>query len=150
MIRRALIAFTVLISTITAPTQAQRLSRDALTQRRLDNLVAFARLYGYVRYFHPSDEVFRADWNAIAIDGARTVEAAASASDLATRLQRIFGPVAPTMRVFETMKNAPGPPAALERGMPVSGVAFWRHEGVRVGTADMYKGTLYSSQIVIV
>ena len=28
----------------------------------LANLTAFARLYGYVRYFHPSDESAGADW----------------------------------------------------------------------------------------
>ncbi|MCI0465048.1 MAG: hypothetical protein L0Z62_49640, partial [Gemmataceae bacterium] len=34
-----------------------------LTERELDNLVAFARLLGYVRYFHPSDEAANANWD---------------------------------------------------------------------------------------
>lgn len=38
-----------------------------------EELRAFAKLYGYVRFFHPSDEAASADWNAFAIEGARRV-----------------------------------------------------------------------------
>src|SRR5690554_5495314 len=34
----------------------------------LEELHAFAKLYGYVRYFHPSDEAAAADWEAIAVE----------------------------------------------------------------------------------
>lgn len=69
------------------------------------NLQAFARLYGLVRHFHPSDEVAAADWNRIAIDGVRKVE---NTTDLAKTLGEIFLPVAPTLRVFT------GKPPALD------------------------------------
>ena len=37
--------------------------------RELDNVAAFARLYGVVRYFFPSDAAASLDWNQFAVDG---------------------------------------------------------------------------------
>src|SRR4051794_29555225 len=37
------------------------------------NLHAFARLYGVVRWFHPSDAAAAVDWDRLAIEGARRV-----------------------------------------------------------------------------
>ncbi|MFO7694523.1 MAG: S41 family peptidase, partial [Vicinamibacterales bacterium] len=81
-----------------------------LTGTALDNLLAFTRLYGVVRHFHPSDEAAAADWQLLAIAGARRVEGAVTASDLAGALQSVFGPVAPTVRVYA---GAPPPHASL-------------------------------------
>jgi len=72
----------------------------AFEGRGLDNAVAFTRLLGYVRYFHPSDEAAAADWDLFAIEGISDVEAAATPDALARLLQERFRPVAPTVRVF--------------------------------------------------
>jgi hypothetical protein len=37
-------------------------------------MMAYAKLFGYIRHFHPSDEAARTDWNQFAIDGVRGVE----------------------------------------------------------------------------
>ena len=73
-----------------------------LTERGLENLVAYTRLLGYVRHFHPSDQAAAADWDSLAIDGVRKVESARDPGELAARLEEIFRPVAPTLRVFRT------------------------------------------------
>ena len=39
--------------------------------------MAFARLYGYLRYFHPSDEAAGLSWVRIAINGVAAVKEAA-------------------------------------------------------------------------
>src|ERR1039458_1601658 len=57
-----------------------------LSTRGLENLQALARLFGYVRYFHPSDAAAVADWEQIAIHSVQTVENAQSALDLAGSL----------------------------------------------------------------
>jgi len=31
--------------------------------QRIDNIQSFAKIYGYVRYFHPSDEAAKMNWN---------------------------------------------------------------------------------------
>jgi C-terminal processing protease CtpA/Prc len=78
-----------------------------LTAQGLTNLTAFARLYGYVRHFHPSDQAARTDWETFAVEGARQVEGAGSTAELVERLQRLFQPVAPTVMVFTAGKRPP-------------------------------------------
>jgi C-terminal processing protease CtpA/Prc len=101
-----------------------------LKGRALDNLVAFTRLLGYVRHFHPSDGAADADWNAFAITGMRTVEGAANAADLARALDELFRPLAPTVRVFPSGKR-PALPADLSPPKEAAAikVTAWRHLG---------------------
>lgn len=67
----------------------------ALTPRGLQNLAAFTKAMNYVRFFHPSDQVAKADWNQLAAAGVHATEGATSTSDLAGRLQTFFAPYAP-------------------------------------------------------
>ncbi|MEP7002630.1 MAG: hypothetical protein ABI969_19215, partial [bacterium] len=53
-----------------SPREAPR----ALTAQGLDNLVAFARLLSYVRFFHPASDALRVNWDDFAVRGVRTVE----------------------------------------------------------------------------
>lgn len=101
-----------------------------LRGRALDNVVAFAKLFGYVRHFHPSDEAAAADWSRTAIAGVRAVEGAKSGKDLAERLQAFFEPVAPTLIVHpksRPFRDEPGaePP---ETDGPLY-LRQWRHHG---------------------
>ncbi len=68
-----------------------------LAGRALDNLVAFAKLLGYVRYFHPSDAAAKTNWERFAIEGVGVVEDAKSPAELAQALQKLFQPIAPTV-----------------------------------------------------
>ena len=152
-----------------------------LSARGLTNLIALARLLGYVRYFHPSDQAAAADWGSFAAaavaeldsaapaaaapagpaavappefaaprrtgsaaaipTGAAAIAAAAAAStaptdadNLAAALQRLFAPLAPTLRVFAAGRRPPaldlGPPA----GVPPAElrIVSWRHAGLGV------------------
>ena len=72
--------------------------RITLEGRALDNVVAFARLYGLVRYFHPSSEAAALDdaaWEDFVVRGVRAVEDAPDAAALEIRLEKQFAPVAP-------------------------------------------------------
>jgi hypothetical protein len=71
-----------------------------LTPQGLTNQKAFAKLYGYVRFFRPSDQAAATDWETFAVEGARKLEDAASTAELTARLQQIFQPIAPTVRIF--------------------------------------------------
>ncbi len=117
-----------------------------LTARGLDNLIAFARLLGYVRHFHPSDEAAATDWNAFAVDGVLAVEAAKDADELSEKLSGVFSRVAPTVRVFPTSKSIP-PPAELKIPANVSGIEIisWRHKGFGPDTAK--DGTYHSERV---
>lgn len=88
----------------------------ALAGRGLENLVAFTRLLGYVRFFHPSDEAAQTDWGAFAIAGVRAIEGATTPKAEAAALEALFAPVAPTVRVYVgDAAHAPKPPTASPR-----------------------------------
>lgn len=77
----------------------------SIEPRELDNtgaanLVALAKLFGVVRYFHPSDESRALDWNDYTVRAVQGVEGAGSPQDLAWRLGEWTAPIAPTVRVW--------------------------------------------------
>jgi len=107
-----------------------------LTERGLRNLVAFARLLGYVRHFHPSDEAARANWELFAMRNVAAVEDAQNPADLAQRLESLFRPVAPTLRVYPSGRRPPLPADLLPpRGQDPLKVMTWYHVGF--GTGNM-------------
>jgi C-terminal processing protease CtpA/Prc len=102
----------------------------ALEGRGGENLAAFARLLGYVRHFHPSDEVAAVgDWDRPAIEGVRAAEPATDPADLARRLEAWARPFGASIRVYPSDKPAPLPDALAA---PPEGDAFvvtWEHRG---------------------
>ena len=113
-----------------------------LKKRGLKNLVAFTRLLGYVRYFHPSDEAAEADWEAFAVKGIREIEPAKSAKKLAKKLKKLFQPIAPTVRVFRTGRQS-ATPGELEQPDKKGKLRIrrWEHHGLGRGddTLNIYK-----------
>ncbi len=104
-----------------------------LSARGLDNLRALARLFGYLRYFHPSDASAATDWEELAISAVRTVESAQNASELASRLAAALGSAPPTMRVCPTGSQPP----SLHFD-PAPYLIEWRHYGVGLSENSMY------------
>ncbi len=108
-----------------------------LTPSGLANLVAFARLYGYVRYFHPSEEADVADWKDLAMQGIVGVESAENAEALAERLLALFLPIAPTLAVY----SGEAPPLN-EALVPKSGkdpyLRYWEHYGLGLSERSIY------------
>jgi C-terminal processing protease CtpA/Prc len=110
-----------------------------LSNRGLENLTAFTRLLGYVRHFHPSDEAAAADWDLFALEGVRAIEGASDAGDLAHKLEALFLPFAPTLRVFPTGKRpAPGRELAPPGNEPTLKVLSYRHTGFGQKTEQPY------------
>jgi len=101
--------------------------------RTVDNLRAFARLYGYVRFFHPSDEAAGVDWDAFAVYGAAKVMAVDAGGDLAAALRELFVPVAPTLRVFPAGEEPPPPAYDWPASTDGLQVVAWQHVGVGLG-----------------
>jgi len=106
-----------------------------LTDRGLQNLVAFTKLYGYIRHFHPSDAVEKADWNAYAMAGIPVAENAKDPADLAQKLQAFFAPIAPSVRVFATGSKPTTPiVTAPAKGATPLQVVVWENIGFGGGT----------------
>ncbi|MDP2877234.1 MAG: S41 family peptidase, partial [Holophaga sp.] len=112
-----------------------------LTPTGLQNIKAFARLYGRVRFFHPSDGNSRTAWDALACEGVRQVEGETTIEGLQARLQALFVTMAPTVQVFPT-GQAPAIPTTLQPPGGTWQVAYWDHRGVgglSGATTQMYK-----------
>ncbi|MCP5099061.1 MAG: hypothetical protein GY943_26205 [Chloroflexi bacterium] len=107
-------------------------------EQELANLIAFARLYGVVRYFHPSNQVAAIEkWDAVVINGIEAVQDARTPEELAQRLNTFFAPIAPTMLVTvgESTETAVFQPTALDTHQLI----MWEHYGVAADSGhDLY------------
>ena len=114
-----------------------------LTDRGLENVMAFTRILGYVRHFHPSDAAANTNWDAFAVEGVRKIESAVDAADLAQRLEAQFKPIAPSVHVFVTIKK---PSAKIKRPKNRKGLhtLAWEHRGF----GHQKENSVYRSQRV--
>jgi len=110
------------------PDAAPRLEGRDTT--RAENLHALARLYGYVRWFHPTEAAAGADWRVLAASGVRAVRDAENLGDLRARLQEHLGPLAPQMELWVDGEPPPEPDAVPHHR---DELVYWQHEGY-VGT----------------
>jgi C-terminal processing protease CtpA/Prc len=95
----------------------------AAADTSLEALMALARTYGVVRYFHPSDSLDKVDWNRFLAHAAERMDAVTDRKDIAPRLEELFAPVAEGFRV--TTPGEPLLPAPQGDGPRVE----WRHLG---------------------
>lgn len=114
---------------------------------QVENLQAFAKLYGLVRYFHPSDAAAAADWEKIATLGAQEIRKATSQRELQRRLEELFELIAPTIEIYSEDKSAPPPNRVLfQENLPpedTSGLVSvtWQHmgNGLRTSVPSLYR-----------
>jgi C-terminal processing protease CtpA/Prc len=110
--------------------------RTADRTRTISNLKAFAKLYGYVRYFHPSDEASRVDWERFAVFAAGKVKGARNAQDLRAAIGELFLPVAPTAEIYAPAENPRDSRPPLPKNAAGLKVVAWQHKGVGSGAAN--------------
>ena len=92
-------------------TRGTSLAQDSLSERQISNLFAFAKAYGYVKYFYPLKKKEKINWSFIAADGALKVIKAKDETELHQALQEVLTPIAPRMRF--TAGTAPGQDTGL-------------------------------------
>ncbi|MGG4397075.1 S41 family peptidase [Paenibacillus thiaminolyticus] len=108
---------------------------EKVANQELENVRAFAKLYGYVRFFHPSDENEKIDWNRFAIHGVSKVRAAKTKDELTATLGELFYPIAPTMNLTKQDKAIRLSPPAQAKNLTA-----WLHIGVGLKTENsIYK-----------
>ena len=100
-------------------------------KQQVENLRAFAKAYGYVKYFHPSDEAALIDWDRFAAFGAQKVKSAKDSRELQTVLNELFGPVGPTLRINGQSETATLPSLTFTNNKDV---VAWQHYGDGVDT----------------
>jgi len=96
--------------------------------REVENLAAFGRIYGYVRFFHPSDEAASIDWDRIGIFGAQTVRGAVDRDSLCEELLKIFQPIAPSIQLTGTEASL----KSLASAETNERFTFWQYYGINL------------------
>ncbi|TXE07813.1 peptidase S41 [Gelidibacter salicanalis] len=117
-------------------------SSFAQQDQRTINLQAFAKAYGYVKYFHPSDEASEIDWNNFAAFGASEMLKAENSVEAITTLNALFKPMAPSI-VFSNSKQNYDNSILIPPNTKDYELTYWQHKGV---SKDMInQGGIYSS-----
>ena len=75
--------------------------------QEIKNVTAFARLYGVVRFFYPSDAAAELDWNRFAIHGVSGVRPAADGAELGAILRDLLAPLGPGIDIAQTLPTLP-------------------------------------------
>ena len=86
-------------------------------RHEIENVSVFARLYGVVRFFYPSDTAANLDWNRFAVNGVKRIRTAGDAARLETALRELFGPLGPGIEI-----GTVSPPSASQPGEPGTGL----------------------------
>ena len=71
----------------------------ARSAREVENVAAFARLYGVVRFFYPSDAAAELDWSRFAVHGVARARAAQDTVELQAALRGLVAPLGPGIEV---------------------------------------------------
>ncbi|HKK59991.1 MAG TPA: S41 family peptidase [Salinivirga sp.] len=105
-------------------------------QRKVKNISAFTKLYGYVRWFHPSDEAQKIDWKKFAVYGVKKVENAPNDQALRDSLLKLFRPIAPTLSIMLVGEKATQTINYKPKNHKKFDKTYWQHFGVYLGKAS--------------
>ena len=115
-------------------------------QQKIKNLEAFAKVYGYVKYFHPSDETTKVDWLNFSAYGAEKVENCRTKQQLASTLTYLFSPMAPSVRfVVSNTKPTYDLQKIIPQQRSASRLTYWQHLGVSTGAKKFAFKNAYQS-----
>lgn len=109
----------------------------------INKLKSFTKAYGYIKYFHPSDEAAETNWKKYAVYGAKQILDAGEHQNFERTLSDIINPVAPTA-IVSHKENVPYNFKNLTPENKASyKVAFWQHQGIGLEMGESKK--LYRS-----
>jgi hypothetical protein len=120
------------------------------TNRKVGNIHAFAKVYGYLRWFYPGDEAAKIDWDKFAVYGVKRVEKANNETELKQILIELFKPIAPAIQIIDKKQDAnfelksitPNDTSGLNK-------ISWVHYGVYLGKgSNIYKSLRYNRDTV--
>ncbi|WP_375562681.1 S41 family peptidase [Bernardetia sp. OM2101] len=101
------------------------------SERTIKNITAFSKAYGYVKYFHPSDEANELDWKKFSVYGVRKVEKCKNDEELVKELNRIFYFIAPTSKfILKSGKTDYDTKILIPKDTSEYKQIYWQHNGV--------------------
>src|SRR5258705_4759786 len=102
-------------------------AQSPVTPQQVEALMALAKTYGVVRYFHPSDSLDLVSWDPFLVHAAARIGSVPDAASTGDRLEELFAPI-----VAGFKGASPGASAAAPQG---DGPRIeWRHLGYGLET----------------
>lgn len=136
--------FILFISVVSCAQKAQITDEN----KKIEYLSIFAKVYGYVKYFHPSDEADEIDWGAFAAYGSNLVEQCKSKEELIQVLNTLFKPIAPSIKFNRSGKVSD---FKLKTIIPEKDenyeLTYWQHNGVSSGMDPIQKSPYKSYRV---
>jgi hypothetical protein len=107
------------------------------TTQEVENLRAFAKLYGYLRYFYPGDTAphTAARWRQVLYFGSQEVAVAEDTAELQQALYDVFLPLAPELRLEPSDGSTPASAWSPVIVLDEEDTVAWQHSGDGISTA---------------
>lgn len=99
--------------------------------RELTNLRAFARVYGYVRFFYPDQRMADLDWDKLAVMVLEEVRDAKDDASLQATLFQLWHPIAPDLQLL-LGSDGSDPMTKKTEGNLGEPILFWQHRGLKI------------------
>jgi C-terminal processing protease CtpA/Prc len=112
------------------------------TRQQVDNEYAFAKVYGYLKYFYPGDEAEKIDWDKFAIYGAQKIENCKNEAELKKTLNSLIGEIMPGVKILDQSEHYKFDASLLTpKNLKGYNVVSWQHLGVGLTKAQpaLYK-----------
>jgi len=104
----------------------------------LKNIETFARLYGYVKFFHPSEEAAKINWNHFAVYGTKQVEKAKNQEELKQILEKLFLSIAPSLVIYHSREKKTFSLSSITpKDTTNMKVISWQHRGVKLSDSPI-------------
>nr|WP_315423550.1 S41 family peptidase [uncultured Pedobacter sp.] len=126
-------------------------------KKSVENIETFAKIYGYVRYFHPSDQATLQDWDQFLMRGISEIKDIPTNRKLAEKLHFLFQSVAPKTAIYYKPNSREiGKNHSIDNCINAENI-FWQYIGmgnqsrvfksVRVNALDQYNQAASSSPV---
>lgn len=116
--------------------------KQVAQQENINHLKAFSKAYGYVKYFYPSDEASKIDWNSFAAYGAGEILKCNNTKEVVATLNELFKPIAPGV-IFSNSKQDYDMTMITPDNFNDYKPTYWQHKGVSLGMNN--QGGVYKS-----
>ena len=138
------VAFFIGVAILVSASSLTLEAQEEASQQQLEKLNAFARTYGYVRFFHPSDQASLVDWNKMALYGANEVLNSPDDESAEQVLKRVFDPVVVDLEFYRGEQK----PLPKTKNVPIREVLAWQHAGVGIGKKGLYRSARTNRAVV--
>lgn len=107
-----------------------RPSSQQLSPRSVQNLIAFAKLSGFVQHFYPGDEAQQVDWDQWTVAVVDQIIAAENDEELRGSFEHAFAPMGSALQIWPADQPAPALPVLSSSAGDSTHLVTMRHVGV--------------------